>query len=480
MTLMKSLLLGSAAALVTVAAAQAADLPTRKGAPAAEYVKICHVTANGTPITGFVLPGSDTCFKISGAVYALYSMGSVTNEYTYVSSKTAGNNVYNTVEAAKDRSDIGLSVRGQVNFEAVNNTALGPLYSTVQVQGNYGVGGIGGDNGSGLGGVGGATNSFRLDDAYINVAGITAGLHGSFFDYLTGISYWDDLISTDHTGGHGIPLLAYTASFGGGISLTLSVEQPGIVAGGGALGTTLFPVVTTVGGPGAGDQLGMAGVRAPDLVAALDVKQGWGNAHLAGVAHNVNQDSSGYPFSGTASSPSIDQWGWGVIGGVTVNLPMLGAGSDVKVQGVWTQEAIEYSGLTSPGFNGNTFNGNGVGVLLGDVYDGANGFSKPTAWSLAGAVDIAVGPTLVVSPELSYGQVTWSNTPYYISANVEQWEGGVTTVWTPVKNLSFALDLLYGSTHQATPGSWAHDSLAPAWKSNSDGFNGRLTIARQF
>ena len=41
MTLMKSLLLGSAAALVTVAGAQAADLPTKKGAPAAEYVKIC-------------------------------------------------------------------------------------------------------------------------------------------------------------------------------------------------------------------------------------------------------------------------------------------------------------------------------------------------------------------------------------------------------------------------------------------------------
>ena len=303
MTLMKSLLLGSAAALVTVAAAQAADLPTRKGAPAAEYVKICHVTANGTPITGFVLPGSDTCFKISGAVYALYSMGSVTNEYTYVSSKTAGNNVYNTVEAAKDRSDIGLSVRGQVNFEAVNNTALGPLYSTVQVQGNYGVGGIGGDNGSGLGGVGGATNSFRLDDAYINVAGITAGLHGSFFDYLTGISYWDDLISTDHTGGHGIPLLAYTASFGGGISLTLSVEQPGIVAGGGALGTTLVASPAINGPGGTTNQLGMAGVRAPDLVAALDVKQGWGNAHLAGVAHNVNQDFERLPVLGHCLEP---------------------------------------------------------------------------------------------------------------------------------------------------------------------------------
>ena len=42
MTLMKSILLASAAGIVSVAAAQAADLPTRKAAPA-EYVKICNV-----------------------------------------------------------------------------------------------------------------------------------------------------------------------------------------------------------------------------------------------------------------------------------------------------------------------------------------------------------------------------------------------------------------------------------------------------
>ncbi len=68
MTLMKSILLGSAAGLVAVAAAQAADLPTRKSAPA-EYVKVCNVGG----MAGFVLPGSDTCFKISGSVIAQVS-----------------------------------------------------------------------------------------------------------------------------------------------------------------------------------------------------------------------------------------------------------------------------------------------------------------------------------------------------------------------------------------------------------------------
>ena len=68
MTLMKSLLLGSAAGIVGIASAQAADLPTRKGAPAVEYVKICSITVNGKPVVGWTLPGSDTCFKLSGYV----------------------------------------------------------------------------------------------------------------------------------------------------------------------------------------------------------------------------------------------------------------------------------------------------------------------------------------------------------------------------------------------------------------------------
>ena len=61
MTLIKSLLLGSAAGIVAVASAQAADLPTRKAAPV-EYVKVCNVGG----ITGWTLPGSDTCVKFIG------------------------------------------------------------------------------------------------------------------------------------------------------------------------------------------------------------------------------------------------------------------------------------------------------------------------------------------------------------------------------------------------------------------------------
>ena len=78
MTLIKSLLLGSAAGIVAVATAQAADLPTRKAAPV-EYVRVCNVGG----ITGWTLPGSDTCVKFSGYITAQFTGGNLETQYNY-------------------------------------------------------------------------------------------------------------------------------------------------------------------------------------------------------------------------------------------------------------------------------------------------------------------------------------------------------------------------------------------------------------
>ena len=78
MTLIKSLLLGSAAGIVAVASAQAADLPTKKAAPV-EYVKVCNVGG----ITGWTLPGSDTCVKFSGYITAQFEGGNLNTQYNY-------------------------------------------------------------------------------------------------------------------------------------------------------------------------------------------------------------------------------------------------------------------------------------------------------------------------------------------------------------------------------------------------------------
>ena len=78
MTLIKSILLGSAAGIVAVATAQAADLPTRKAAPV-EYVRVCNVGG----ITGWTLPGSDTCVKLRGYMTAQFVGGNLNTQYNY-------------------------------------------------------------------------------------------------------------------------------------------------------------------------------------------------------------------------------------------------------------------------------------------------------------------------------------------------------------------------------------------------------------
>ena len=69
MKMVKSLLLGSAAGLVAVAGAQAADLPVK--AKPVQYVKICSLYGVGF----YYIPGTDMCIKIGGWVRAEYGWG---------------------------------------------------------------------------------------------------------------------------------------------------------------------------------------------------------------------------------------------------------------------------------------------------------------------------------------------------------------------------------------------------------------------
>src|SRR3954469_5236615 len=62
MKMVKSLILGSAAGLIAMSGAQAADLPVK--AKAVEYVRICSLYGAGF----YYIPGTDTCIKIGGFV----------------------------------------------------------------------------------------------------------------------------------------------------------------------------------------------------------------------------------------------------------------------------------------------------------------------------------------------------------------------------------------------------------------------------
>ena len=62
MKMVKSLLLGTAAGLVAMSGAQAADLPVK--AKPVQYVKICSLYGAGF----YYIPGTDMCLKIGGWV----------------------------------------------------------------------------------------------------------------------------------------------------------------------------------------------------------------------------------------------------------------------------------------------------------------------------------------------------------------------------------------------------------------------------
>ena len=70
----KSLLLGSAAALVAVSGARAADAIIAEPEPV-EYVRVCDVYGAGF----FYIPGTETCLQISGRVYYQIGAGGETD-----------------------------------------------------------------------------------------------------------------------------------------------------------------------------------------------------------------------------------------------------------------------------------------------------------------------------------------------------------------------------------------------------------------
>jgi hypothetical protein len=448
MTLMKSLLLGSAATLVVAAGAQAADLPTKKGAPAAEYVKVCKVG----DIAGFIIPGSDTCLKISGYVNAQIAAGNVKNEYY------AGTTVLSN--ASKYVDSVGYYTRGQVNFDAVTNTAMGPLLAHIELQGDSGDNRFDSNNGSGV----------VLNEGYVQWAGVTAGKHPSFYDYLAGGDTWKDFFSPDHSGTP-INLLAYTATFGGGFSATVSLEQAENV-GFGAQSANYY-VYDYYGGSS------NLGTRSPDIIGSLDVTQSWGGAHLAGVAHNVRVESY------YSDSQDLDTWGFGVIGGVTFNLPMLSAGSKIAFQGAYGHGAIAYSGATSPawGESDQGFNTNGNGILfpMADAVYTGGGWNLSNAWTATAQLTWKLSPNFEIDPEIAYASVDYGDANAngynpYLSTKATAWWVGAVFDWSPVKNLDFALDAIYESSHQSTPA----DYVGLPYYNNSDGFNGRIHVVRTF
>ncbi|MGH2549510.1 MAG: porin, partial [Thermomicrobiales bacterium] len=191
---MKSLLLGAAAGIAAIGAAQAADLPMTKG-EAVEYVKVCSTFGPGF----FYIPGSDTCLKIGGEIRADY--------------RVFGGDGFDRND---DRS--AFNTQARIWFDARTQTDWGLLRSYFQINADSHP-----ISGQGRGGIYN-NNTFSIDKAFIQFGGLTAGYAHSFFGFYDneyGDTIWGPYYAESNTSNQ----IAYTAQFGNGLNATLSIED---------------------------------------------------------------------------------------------------------------------------------------------------------------------------------------------------------------------------------------------------------------
>jgi len=162
----KSLLLGSAAALAVVSGAQAADAIVAAEPEPMEYVRVCDAFGTGY----FYIPGTETCLKISGYVRAQVDFRA---------------DDYNIDPATGLGLDAGYrtNTRGYLEISAMSDSEIGAIEGYIALESDSRA------NPNG--------NTF-LDTAIIKVAGFTVGYMYNYWD--AGINGETDSLDGDTFG----------------------------------------------------------------------------------------------------------------------------------------------------------------------------------------------------------------------------------------------------------------------------------------
>ena len=506
MKLVKSLLLGSAAGLVTVAGAQAADLPTRKAAPV-EYVRVCDAYGAGF----FYIPGTDTCLRVGGLVLA--QMGIQPSQQLYSVALAPGAPVAtfaafpgiagNVPPATNYRSIFGREIFGytataRIELDARTQSPFGTVRTFLRLQTTFGSGAnyTTGSLASGLG-----FNAFNvtagptiareytyIDKAFIQFAGITAGRVQSFFDF-----YADAInIAGLHGPNNTTWAAAYTYTAGGGFSITGAIEDPqshrgpvlSVVSLGAAVGG---PGPAAVGAGGVTPFVGSA--RLPNLVANVRWDQPWGAVQLSGALNQIrgNLFPGAAATAGVAGPPALfaesvvstSSIGFAVNGGIQFNLDMLAPGDKLWLQATYARGAIGYVQGNNMAFTGGpsaTAN-YGAGINRSQNGVGWTGFvdadcvftyqgtcDKSSAFSIIAALKHYWTPTISSAFFGQYYQVNYSQAartpvnpfvgPLITNAvagplftqgvtNFRDVRIGTNLTWTPVKNFDIVGELTY-------------------------------------
>jgi hypothetical protein len=470
MKMVKSLILGSAAGLIAMSGAQAADLPVK--AKAVEYVRICSLYGAGF----YYIPGTDTCIKLGGYVRVDTTFNGTTYGGPAWSGDLGQGNRYRDYFVSRSRMALTVDTRtateygvvrtfgqGDFQFDNFGNGTKNPAVLTAP-----------GVNSTLLSGAGGGYVAVEM--VFIQFAGFTFGKSASAY-----ATPWNGYPGNNNSflmGGAdyvtGVNNIQYTAQFGNGVSATVGLDDPQV------FNRTSVLNLGVAGGFASAGANSYAGVHAPDIVGNIRVDQAWGLFQISGMAHLVN---ASYNILGAGGVPTAlseisghpeDKWGGAVMAALQIkNLPT-GAGDDFKIDASYahgaTKAVVSTSG-GSPNFVmfGNTglaggYQSIGFGQTADAVYVPGGELKLVDAWGIRGAFNHNWDPYWSSSLWGSYGSVRYNGSAADLTSARGQWcanyvagkavsadftcnpsynfaQVGVVTRWTPVKNLTFSAEV---------------------------------------
>jgi len=467
MKLVKSLLLGSAAGLVALSGAQAADLPVK--AKAVEYVKVCSLYGAGF----YYIPGTDTCIKLGGylRVDGTFNGSGAHGAPSWSGDAGQGNRNRNYM-IARPRFDLTVDTRTATEYGVVRTYFEGVYQWTS-------------NNGSTSDNLGGGT--FGAWFAFIQFAGFTIGKAVSQFDapwsgYPSNINGFLLGGADDVTG---VTQLTYTADFGQGVTAALSIQDPSAYYQGGLWDTTGASAANVLKGtPGIGTAANAnsyGGVVSPDIVGMVRVDQAWGMFQASAALHNIHANY--YNPSDETSGHPDDAWGWAGQLALTIKNIPTGAGDVINMSAGYANGASRYiiggnAGVANQAqtnfamYGGSSilYQSLGIGIVGDGVFGGTNaangtGIEKSTAWGFRGGYTHNWDPYWNTSLFGSYSAVRWSDAGAALicstgvlrtttlaggtcNPDFNIWQIGSITRWTPVKNLTFSGEVMYTGLDQ--------------------------------
>jgi len=488
MKTVKSLILGSAAGLLAMSGAQAADLPIK--AKAVEYVRVCSLYGAGF----YYIPGTDTCIKLGGYLRADLVLNAGSDFGGQFSGVSAAHNRLTNYYFGRSREDLNIDTRTATEYGVVRTFAdLTFTWTTGQYTGAPTAAGIGSTqystgsaNSAGLTSVNGLSNdgiaggSLGVYYAFIQFAGFTMGKAVSQFDApwtnYPGNNY-DSLFGGSGTV-TGVNQFAYTADFGQGITLSVSAEDQALY-----YQTNIWNVSGISAGGIVGGAYGVnnyGGMVSPDFIAALRVDQAWGLFQASVAAHD---NHVGYYGANELSGHPGDKWGFaGQLALSIKNIPT-GPGDTFSIQGVYTNGASRYNAQSLAPIAFSMFGSSGAAgayqsvgfagvsdaVYTGTSSANGTGLELTTSWGFRGAFTHNWNPYWNTALYGAYGGIRYSNTAKgFICGSAAMGalltvgstcnpdfnigQAGLITRWTPVKNLTFSADVAWTHLDQKYSG----------------------------